>query len=778
MQVVSGYVPGEDYLQLVAIDGISAVWDPQTGVLQLSGAASVADYERALQSVVYVNASENPDTNGRLIGVTVSDGTAASSSAQQQISIVAVNDAPVGRNAAINTAEDTLYTFSIADFQFSDIPEGHQFTAVHITADPVAGSLLLNNQSVDAGTFVSTADISSEALTYLPPSNVNGQAADTLFFKVQDSGGTNNNGFDTDVVARQMVFNIDALNDAPFGTDNTVTGIEDTPVVITIADLGFTDPSDGHELDGIRLSTLPARGELYLSGVPVQQNAIVSVSDIASGDFVYVPAPDGFGSGYASVEFSVIDDGGTSNGGQNTAAATNTLIIDLTAVNDAPVLVTRTLVLLEGSEQVLDTDALNGIDVDNLQPLELNFTLTGAPQNGLLLLAGEALAPQQSFSLADIINGSVSYRHDGSETSSDTVGLSLTDSGADGTLAVPGILAVVVQEVIDAAPVVENDSLQLSFGEVFASSAGDVMSSGLSTVGGSDLQNSGTTLTLEQGPRNGTLELSADGTFLYRHNGSAVLTDEFSYRVTNDDGVFSIATVEILIEPPIASAFAPETIAEIVIPQVEKAGSEPEASEVVENETAESSSETETDLTDAIAYSVSPFDAEADELTDDEALRPVVTLDAVEVEAGSFSLAPGLIEVKQHNETAAPLTFVNSGAGIIDSLEFEIDLGDNRYGISNPTFLEGLVQLESDLGDAVSESDNRIQLANEAVFGITISATAGVVAWIIRGGALFASVMAVTPLWASMDPGKLLGAGGRSSEDEMSEEVERYFETS
>ena len=49
------------------------------------------------------------------------------------------------------------------------------------------------------------------------------------------------------------------------------------------------------------------------------------------------------------------------------------------------------------------------------------------------------------------------------------------------------------------------------------------------------------------------------------------------------------------------------------------------------------------------------------------------------------------------------------------------------------------------------------------------------VAWILRGGALFAGVMAATPLWSSIDPSKLLK--DKNQEDIISEEVESYFET-
>ena len=61
---------------------------------------------------------------------------------------------------------------------------------------------------------------------------------------MQDNGGTANGGVDLDAVANTMTVNVTAVNDAPAGTDNTVTTLEDTQYTFTAADFGFTDPND------------------------------------------------------------------------------------------------------------------------------------------------------------------------------------------------------------------------------------------------------------------------------------------------------------------------------------------------------------------------------------------------------------------------------------------------------------------------------------------------------------------------------------------------------
>ena len=41
-----------------------------------------------------------------------------------------------------------------------------------------------------------------------------------------------------------MTINVTSVNDAPAGTDNTVTTNEDTAYTFTAADFGFSDPND------------------------------------------------------------------------------------------------------------------------------------------------------------------------------------------------------------------------------------------------------------------------------------------------------------------------------------------------------------------------------------------------------------------------------------------------------------------------------------------------------------------------------------------------------
>src|SRR5437667_11631822 len=82
--------------------------------------------------------------------------------------------------------------------------------------------------------------LSGNNVTYTPTANFNG--GDTLTMNTDDLGHNGSGGAltDTDTVAIAIV----SVNDAPAGTNNTVTFNEDTSYTFSAADFGFTDPND------------------------------------------------------------------------------------------------------------------------------------------------------------------------------------------------------------------------------------------------------------------------------------------------------------------------------------------------------------------------------------------------------------------------------------------------------------------------------------------------------------------------------------------------------
>ncbi len=192
------------------------------------------------------------------------------------------------------------------------------------------------------------------------------------------------------------------VNDAPSGTNNTVTLNEDAVHTLTVANFGFTDAIDtGQQLNGVVIPTLPVGGTLRVNGVAVTAGQFISHLDIANNLVTFTPTLNLNGTGAASISFQVRDNGGTQNGGANTDPTPNTLTFNLTALNDAPVntiqtnysAVVSTPMIINGL-QVADPDAATGTMTTRLQvssgTLQLltgvtGITLTNNNSNNVLI---------------------------------------------------------------------------------------------------------------------------------------------------------------------------------------------------------------------------------------------------------------------------------------------------------------------------------------------------------------------------------------------------------
>ncbi|MHC4853696.1 MAG: DUF2341 domain-containing protein, partial [Planctomycetota bacterium] len=176
--------------------------------------------------------------------------------------VTAVNDAPTGTSKTVTTVEDTAFTFAAADFGYSDV-ESDPFTKIQITSLESGGTLKLSGVDVTLNQEILVADIPN--LVYLPAQDGEGAAYDSFQFKVHD-------GTEYSVAANTITVDVTAVQDAPTGTDNTVTTLEETPYTFAAGDFGFTDPDAGDSLTKIQITSLESNGDLKLSGVDVTLN--------------------------------------------------------------------------------------------------------------------------------------------------------------------------------------------------------------------------------------------------------------------------------------------------------------------------------------------------------------------------------------------------------------------------------------------------------------------------------------------------------------------------
>ncbi len=85
-----------------------------------------------------------------------------------------INDAPTASNRAVTFNEDTVKTFALADFGFSDVDAGDSLQSVTVTTLETLGALKLNGVDVTLNQVISAADITAGKLTYTPVANGNG----------------------------------------------------------------------------------------------------------------------------------------------------------------------------------------------------------------------------------------------------------------------------------------------------------------------------------------------------------------------------------------------------------------------------------------------------------------------------------------------------------------------------------------------------------------------------------------------------------------------------
>ena len=125
------------------------------------------------------------------------------------------NTPPTASNGEVTATEDTDYTFTAANFNFSDTDAGAALSSVKITSLPASGKGMLEVDgtaitSIELPKAVTKVDIDASKLTYVPPANADGDDYATFQFKVND-------GRDDSAIAYTMTIDVTAVNDPPTG---------------------------------------------------------------------------------------------------------------------------------------------------------------------------------------------------------------------------------------------------------------------------------------------------------------------------------------------------------------------------------------------------------------------------------------------------------------------------------------------------------------------------------------------------------------------------------
>ena len=90
VSITGNFTAGQDVLGFVDQNGITGSYNAATGVLSLSGTATVADYQAALRSVTYFNSSDTPSSALRTVSFQADDGQGANHASNVATSTITV----------------------------------------------------------------------------------------------------------------------------------------------------------------------------------------------------------------------------------------------------------------------------------------------------------------------------------------------------------------------------------------------------------------------------------------------------------------------------------------------------------------------------------------------------------------------------------------------------------------------------------------------------------------------------------------------------------------
>jgi hypothetical protein len=166
IQITGNYQAGQDVLLFTNTLKITGTWDAQTGTMTLTGVDTAANYQKSLRTVKYQTGA-NPSTATRTVTLLVSDGSKPGNALARNITVKAVNDAPVLagiEGTPLSYAKNQPATAVTATITATDADSVNLSSAVvQITGNYKKGQDLLS--FVDTATITGTWDAKAGKLT-------------------------------------------------------------------------------------------------------------------------------------------------------------------------------------------------------------------------------------------------------------------------------------------------------------------------------------------------------------------------------------------------------------------------------------------------------------------------------------------------------------------------------------------------------------------------------------------------------------------------------------
>jgi VCBS repeat-containing protein len=659
------------------------------------------------------------------VAVSADNGEIGTDSTTDEL-VIGLNDPPVNTvPAAQNINEDVALVFSSGGgnaITIGDIDAGGGDMAVTLNATngtlTLSGTAGLNfttgTGAADA-TMVFTGTIANinaalEGMSFGPTPDFNGAASVQII--TDDQGNTGGGG---PLTATDTVnITVNAVNDAPTAPDINITTAEDMPY---LAALGVNDLLiNSNDVDGDVLavtttpSVAPSNGLLILS---------------SDGTFTYTPNANFNGTDAFTYEIT--------DGSGGTAQAT--VMIDVTPVNDAPIVPGSSITLDEdvpyAATLSVDDLLINSVDVDG-DTLTVSSTPVVGPTNGVLILGG---------------TGTLTYTPNANFNGTDAFTYEVTD----GNGGVAQALVTITVNPINDAPVTSNVALSAQ-----ADSAGLIINDGTLLANDTDADGDALALVGLTQPSNGFVSLNPDGTLVYIPTAGFVGVDSFTYTISDPSGAQATGLVVIDVTSADGSTSAIGASngtnggdgGGVVIGPVDQGAPTAAAPGAATAPSASASPEP------TVSLLVTP-DGELSSPDLPEWEREAPDLLLLVGDEMDDSAADVLISQAQslYSQTVNPL-----GGQALTGFEF-VSLDPASLAQTLDALRRGMSGLEN-----ADNVDGAFVVQISTGLGAVLSV--GVVSWILRGGTLAATLLSTVPMWKGFDPLPMLLGRRRKKDDE------------
>ncbi|NRB32766.1 MAG: tandem-95 repeat protein, partial [Rhizobiaceae bacterium] len=385
-----GTLPGGIVGTLVPAEAATGLTSASTVTIQLSGTASVADYDTALRGITFSSVSETPDVTDRIVTMTATDGSLTSVTATATIEVTSVNDAP-------DTVADGLFTFD-EDASITITPatllandndlDGEALTITSVQS-AVNGTVIVNGD----GDFVFTSDpdyFGAASFTYTVEDGSGGSTTETVSLMVNSVNDAPIITLDTGSGDGNYAFTYTENDPGTSVVDATIDLQDVDHPNLASATVTLTNGQIGDILEfgampgGITAVAVPATALTSPGTITVTLSGSASQADYEAALqlVTYRSITDAPSVVNRTINISV-NDGDTYS---NVCTTTVTVI----AVNDAPIAADdNTIVFNEDTARVILPAELLGNDVDpDLDTITI--LSVQSPVNGTVVLNGDS----------------------------------------------------------------------------------------------------------------------------------------------------------------------------------------------------------------------------------------------------------------------------------------------------------------------------------------------------------------------------------------------------